>query len=68
LFQKKDTGNGDDNDEPSASGTSDNKISKNNNATSGNPNKESVAECMDRRKFVEVVRIIHPTIPIKEVD
>jgi hypothetical protein len=38
-----------------------------NNSGGGNPNKEAVTECMGKKKFVEVVRIIHPTMPIKQV-
>ncbi|RYH29371.1 hypothetical protein EON65_08765 [archaeon] len=65
LFQKSEGGNFED-DGPSHSATTE-KASKNSNVSQGNPNKESVTECMSRRKFVEVVRVIHPTMPMKEV-
>lgn len=34
----------------------------------GNPNKESVTEAMNRSKFIEVVRIINPVLPMKEIE
>lgn len=65
LFQKSEGGSFEE-DGPGSSAATE-KASKNSNVSQGNPNKESVTECMNRRRFVEVVRVIHPTMPMKEV-
>jgi hypothetical protein len=33
----------------------------------GNPNKEPVVETMTRKKFIEVLKVINPTLPLKQV-
>eukprot|EP01039_Chlorochromonas_danica_P000143 gene142-151_t len=77
LFQKTDvvTNENNNRDGEAAPSNSNNNNNNNNNTNhktnsnngGGNPNKEAVAEAMGRNKFIDVLRIINPTMPIQEI-